>query len=244
MPEVIISQHALQFTDTGDGEIILFLHGWGDSKETFSRLIAELSDSYRCISLDLPAFGASEPNENCVTVEQYAQVVAAFVEKQRITKFSLVGHSMGGQIAAFAVARKIIKPEKMVLIAAAGVRDEHRVRKGFSKAFAKTIGKLTPASIKDDMYNRIGSDYRTSLAPIHKQIITNVLAQDVINEAAQIAIPALLIFGERDTSTPPAHGSVFHDAISQSELHVMEGADHWLHQTSSREIAKIMKDFL
>ena len=83
----------------GEGEVILFLHGWGQNKEMMFPLIEELKNKYKCVILDLPGFGESVfLGEK--TIEEYVVNLRMFLEKENLLPKYIVGHSFGGKLAA------------------------------------------------------------------------------------------------------------------------------------------------
>ena len=93
-------------TDSGgDGKILVFLHGFCESKEIWREFCRPLQESFRVITIDLPGFGANrEPRDN-YSMESAAAYVQKVLKTLDIKKCFLVGHSMGGY-AALAFAEK------------------------------------------------------------------------------------------------------------------------------------------
>lgn len=224
--------------------VIVMTHGWNDSKETFELLIKRLKNNYRCIALDLPNFGVSEQTAKIITIDDYAKFIASFLQKLEIKKYFLLGHSMGGQIAIYGVGKDILRPDKLILLASAGVRNNKLISKQLFKYTAKITKHLLPSNAKDKFYKRIGSDYETSLSSVHKKIIASVLGCDVQVQASQIHIPALLIYGNEDKHTPAWMGERLHELINNSKLEIILDQDHWLHQKSTPEVADNIEKFI
>ncbi len=82
------------------GETLLFLHGWGGSKELWWGALAALSDGFRCLALDLPGTGETRLPPGLRTMPDMARWVAETCERLRLTRVTLVGHSLGGNLAA------------------------------------------------------------------------------------------------------------------------------------------------
>lgn len=85
------------YSDIGKGPVIVFLHGWMESKKVFDGIIEILSKKYRCISIDLPGFGKSDIIEN-VTLLKISSFVETILNKIGVKKYNLVGHSLGGAV--------------------------------------------------------------------------------------------------------------------------------------------------
>jgi pimeloyl-ACP methyl ester carboxylesterase len=242
--QIIVAGQVVDYSDEGKGPVLLMVHGWRDQKTTWQPLIKALKTDFRCVAIDLPNFGASSDNESVVDLAGFANALAQFVEKISLKDYILVGHSMGGQIGIYAVGQGILHPKKLILIASAGVRDDSASKRKVLKAGAVVFRRFIPTAAKKKLYQAIGSDYDPSLKPTHKAIIDAVLSADVQHEAALIQAPTLLVYGSKDTSTPPKHGQVFHKLIMGSRYTEILGGDHWIHQKAATEIAEAMKAFI
>ncbi|XP_067435108.1 serine hydrolase-like protein isoform X1 [Thunnus thynnus] len=85
-----------------DGRPVLCLHGWADNCGTFNTLIPLLPKECRCVAVDLPGHGLSShrPPGVFYSFPAYVADVRRVVDGLQWTKFSIIGHSMGGNIAA------------------------------------------------------------------------------------------------------------------------------------------------
>ncbi len=243
--QVIVNNLQITYTDSGSDKsrVIVFIHGWNDSAKTFAPLIELLSRNYRCVALDLPNFGNSQQTEDIITVADYADLVKAFAKKLKIEDYFLVGHSMGGQIAIYGVGNNVLKPKKLVLIAAAGLRNKQLAAKTTLRYITKPFKKLVSKDLKNKMYQKIGSDYQANLSPIHKKIISSVLRDDVQADARMVHIPTILIYGEADRHTSVAIGRRFNELIVDSSLMIIRDQDHWLHQKAALDVAAKIAGF-
>ena len=89
------------YTIEGTGETVILLHGFGEDCNIWKNQIPSLT-SYNLIVPDLPGSGSSEMITD-MTMEGLAEAVKAILDKEKIEKCILIGHSMGGYIAlAFA----------------------------------------------------------------------------------------------------------------------------------------------
>ncbi len=242
--EIITDNLAIRYTDEGNGPVLIFVHGWLDSGMTFTALIDELKSNFRCIALDLPNFGASQQSDEVIDLNSYAHFLSSFLGKLGIKEYSLVGHSMGGQIEIYAIGEKILQPKKLVLLASAGVRSDQHFLKQVLRYGVKPLRKLVPRSVKNKLYKKVGSDYSTDLRPVHKKIINKLLITDIQTYAPKITCPVLLIYGEVDSHTPASMGQRLAALIPDSKLIVTPGQDHWIHQRDSQQVAESMRKFL
>ena len=69
------------------------------------------------------------------------------------------------------------------------------------------------------------------------------LAASVVLASASLAAPALLIFGGKDSITPPRMGEYLHRHLPHSELHIIEKAAHAPFLTHAAQFAAWLADF-
>lgn len=111
----------LRTLTAGQGDTTLFLlHGFGESLFTWRAVVDPLAAHYRVVAVDLPGFGGSGKPDASYSVDSMTARLSDFLDRQIRGPVIVVGHSMGGQLAAeLALAR----PDRIVaavLIAPAG----------------------------------------------------------------------------------------------------------------------------
>ncbi len=92
----------IHYQDVGEGPTIVLVHGIMSSLQTWDDWVAELSKSYRVVSLDVPGFGltGAPASIDDFTEEFLLNTFAKFVDEIELEDFSLAGNSLGGYIAA------------------------------------------------------------------------------------------------------------------------------------------------
>lgn len=91
----------VEYFARGEGEPVVFLHGWGLTPRTYSRAISGLvSAGVRIIAPSLPGFGGSDPLDGEISMPAYAERVAALIDHLGFEHpVFLMGHSLGGGVA-------------------------------------------------------------------------------------------------------------------------------------------------
>jgi 3-oxoadipate enol-lactonase len=93
----------IAYVEAGSGQPIVLLHGYCGSHQYWDEVIPSLSQSGRVITLDLRGHGASSAGEGVYSMEQLAEDLVQLLDKLKLPKVNLFGHSVGGYIAlAFA----------------------------------------------------------------------------------------------------------------------------------------------
>jgi pimeloyl-ACP methyl ester carboxylesterase len=114
---------SIAFTDTGNKEcenVLLFIHGLSSYIPAWSKLIPLLQNNFRCIAIDLPGYGKSSAGVHSGTSAFYSENISKFIQKLELKNVTLVGHSMGGQIAAFTSIKFPEQINKLIFLAPAG----------------------------------------------------------------------------------------------------------------------------
>ncbi len=131
------ADHQWSTLRAGAGSRMVLVHGFTGSKENWLPVFAELSKHHQVIAPDLPGWGASErkPGQDYGFSAQ-AERLATWLRQQPEGEvpLTLVGHSMGGGVAALVAARYPELVAKLVLVDAAGVRFDDN---DFSRAVAR-----------------------------------------------------------------------------------------------------------
>lgn len=241
-----------EYTRRGSGQIVVVLHGWGTNAKNMERVVSSLTQTYTVIAIDLPGFGESEQPHEVWGVGEYAWFVKNLLEKLDIDDvYSIIGHSFGGRICIKAVSEQILSPEKIVLIGSAGVKHSESLRNMSYRLVAKSgkaflsLPGLSRYSHKarKRLYESTGStDYVQS--GTMKDIFLATINEDLSQNAPKITVPTLLVWGEDDDQAPIEDARFFRGAIPNSELKVIPGAGHFVHNEHPEQVNRWIKDFL
>ncbi|MEV2221835.1 alpha/beta hydrolase [Nocardia vinacea] len=117
----IVEGRNLHYKRAGTGPAVLLLHGSGSSLHCFDEVAAALSSSFDVIRPDLPGFGLTGPRaDRDYRIQTYAKTVAAFLDSIGVSKASVVGNSLGGNIAWNFTLDYPQRVDRLVLINATG----------------------------------------------------------------------------------------------------------------------------
>ncbi|MEO8105537.1 MAG: alpha/beta hydrolase [Candidatus Saccharibacteria bacterium] len=247
---IIVNDLLTQYTLTGTGKLVLLLHGWGDSSGGLAAVDNQLSQDYRVLALDLPGFGGTQPPRETWGLDDYASFVEAVLQKLNLGQlYAVIGHSNGGAIAIRGCARHMLRPRKLILLAAAGVRNKHSARRLVLNVIAK-LGKVATwwlprrsrQALRARLYGAAGSDLLVvaGLQATFKKTVR----QDVQADAATLKLPTLLIYGAHDRAVPLADGQRYHSLIENSRLEIIKDAGHFVHLDQPAQVQRLIAQFL
>ncbi|MCD8562788.1 MAG: alpha/beta hydrolase [Alphaproteobacteria bacterium] len=232
-----------------DSPVILWGHGWGQSHEAFQPLAESLSRQGKHILIDFPGFGKSSQPDADWSTEDYADALALWIREQNLPPVLWVGHSFGGRVGIQLAARHPELVKGLFLIAGAGLK---RQRPPLKKAYFwlrvrlfKLLKKLIPLGLNEEwLRGKFGSRDYNNAGPL-RGIFLKTIAEDLSPVATAIKCPLTLVYGEKDTETPPEFGQRYHALVPGSSLFILEGEDHYSVLSHGRhQVAALLSEFI
>jgi len=250
--KIIVNNQLLEYRDEGSGRVLLLLHGWGTNLSTFDQLSNYLVKKFRVIRFDFPGFGNSPKPTEDWSIGNYVSLTQDLLIKLKIKQvYAIIGHSFGGRVVIKGVGNDHLKPDKVILISAAGVKPHQQVKKALYKLIAKVgkfatsipvVNKLRPA-LRRRLYSSAGStDYLK--ADQMQQIFINVVNEDLLAEVPKIIQPTLLIWGADDTETPLSDANKMKDLLSDGRIFVVSNVGHFVYIDAFNEVTNEIDKFL
>lgn len=237
--KTIINNSTIDYQQKGRGKTLLFLHGWslGINKEKYNELVNLLTKKYKVVIVDFPGFGGTDKPLKPWGVEDFAKWLVNFLKKEKINPDIVVGHSFGGRVAIKGISSGLLTPQKLVLVASAGIG-----KKSFKVKILILISSLVPKFIKK-MVNFGSKDWREA-SGIMRESVKLIVGENLENDMSKITIPTLLIWGNEDNTTPLWQGKLINSLIKNSELKIIDGANHGVPYRQPREVAELIIDWV
>ncbi len=119
---IVVAGTRLRYVESGNGPSVVLIHGFGGSIYGWRRTIEPLAAAgFHVVAFDAKGFGFSDKPAHGYSNGDYARLVLALVDSLHLPDPVLVGHSMGGAIAAEAALRAPDRIRGLVLVDAAGL---------------------------------------------------------------------------------------------------------------------------
>ena len=228
----------VRYLEGGEGQPLVFLHGAGGVNET-DPLLAALSRRFHVYAPLIPGYGDSEEAPEIRDMLDFTlhtqDVVAALGLRDPI----LVGHSMGGMIAAEMAALAPHEVSRLALIAPAGLwDDDHPVADMFSLMPFEMPGYLfhdpvAGAAILTAGRNVSDPDFlKTYLIANARQmgmagrILFPIPERGLSQRLYRVSARTVVIWGTSDRLIPPVYGPKFAAAIAGARLVEIPQAGH------------------
>lgn len=243
-----------------DRPTLVFLHFWGGSTRTWSRLIPLLSPNYTTVALDFRGWGKSQgPSDpNAYSMSRLAEDVEAVVAHLRLEKIVLVGLSMGAKVAQVIAGLGTLKAVKgLVLISpapatpltmpsAASEQQVHAYETWQNAEFvARNVLVSSPKSLEDSIFKQViqdmlmGNEYARVAWPAY------AMGEDFGHLARQIRVPVYVIAAAADVVEPLDRvEKEVHAIIPGSKLGIIPDCGHLSPLEAPDAVSKYMLSFL
>jgi pimeloyl-ACP methyl ester carboxylesterase len=219
----------------GKGPTILLLHG-GGGPGYLASFVQKLAVRYDVIVPEHPGFGFSDTPDWLDNVRDYASFYLDFIKHMGLDQVHLVGHSLGGWIAAELATRNTSALRTLTLMCPAGIhvrgaplpdlflwnREQLTRNLVKSPALAEKMLSVTPS---DEERMRQAKNSLT-LAKVSWQ--PRFYDPDLRKWLHRIDRPTMLLWGDSDALIPPVYGPAWRDLIPGAKLDVIKDCGHSL----------------
>ena len=254
----------LQVREDGspEGSAIVLLHGFACSLGWWDDVAPALARNHRVIRFDLLGHGGSEKPKKGYGMESQARLVAAALDRLGVRRATIVGHSMGGNVATALAEQRPRLVQSLVIVDTGSGRDDGELpftaRLGFVPVLGQAIRRVVPdAMVRNglesafadgfDVPDRFVEDFRdmtyTSYDDSHR-------ASDDYREEVGLAerlvdesVPLLVIFGSEDEIVDPQSAEGFRK-VPGARIVIVDGAGHSPHVERPRATARLIENFL
>lgn len=242
----------LQYLDLGAGEPVLVLHGWGSNYEVHRAMLEQLAKKYRVLALNLPGFGGSDEPPSAYSVDDFADVVAEFLQAFGFSSVTLIGHSFGGRIILKLANRDLpFKIRRIVLIDSAGIRPQPQKKGGAKRRLyriLKAVSNFAPVkkcfpNFLEALKKRFGSADYAAASPRMRECLVKAVNEDLTPLLPGVTPETLLIWGENDTATPLSDGQTMERLMPNAGLAVIRGAGHFCFLDQPLVFSRIIASF-
>jgi pyruvate dehydrogenase E2 component (dihydrolipoamide acetyltransferase) len=255
--ELDVAGRRIRVLEAGEGGVpLVFIHGFGADLGTWMFNQPRLAQRRRTVALDLPGHGGSTKTVGTGDRETMTAVIAESLEALGIDRAHLVGHSLGGAIAASLAIRQPASAASLTLIAPAGFGPEINqafidgfVRAARRKEVADLLALLVhdPALVSRRMiedvlrYKRL-DDVPEALAAISGAWFAGSRQSvDLAAGIADLATPLQVICGARDRILPPSHAQRF---APRGPIHILADSGHIPHMEQANEVTRLIQQFI
>ena len=229
---------------------ILLVHGVGDEgSRNWSHLIPELVKQYHVVTFDLPGFGRSSKQNILYSPLFYSKFIQ-WVKDQYVhdRPFIIIGHSLGGAVTLCYAATQPANLQRLILADVSGVIHRqaltrhivgniHEKNEGLLKQPTKVLGMFTNHTMEiletPDLSDKLeevleSSELRSRYldGDPHKIAGLALANFDFSNLIYQVNVPAVIIWGANDPTTPIRTGKMLNSILEKTQFNIMPETGH------------------
>lgn len=235
----------------GEGKDVIVLHGWGANINTIISIVDSLKDKFRVHAIDLPGFGESENPKHPMDGYEYAEIIKEYIDKKGIKQAILIGHSFGGKLCIILGSKYPELVEKIVLINSAGLIPKRSIKYYLKVYSFKTLKLLYKNLVfwnknynMEKFYKNFGSTDYKDADGVMREILVKVVNENLEDLLKNINAPTLIIWGDKDDSTPLYMAKKMEKNIKNSGLVVLKGTGHYSYLDDYPRFKIILRNFL
>ncbi len=265
--------HRVAYRQAGSGPVVVLIHGITSDSATWGRVLPALARRFTVIAPDLIGHGESAKPRGDYSLGNHASHVRDLLLTLGHDRATFVGHSLGGGIAMQLSYQFPELCERLVLVDSGGLgRDVSPLLRAaalpgselvmpllaatrvldagrFAAGILSRIGLRIATDIKEmaDAHDTL-ADPEARAAFIHtlRAVVEpggqRVDARDRLYLAKHL--PLLLIWGERDSIIPVAHGRAAHEHVAHSRLELFPSSGHFPQLDEPARFAETLLDFI
>ena len=239
----------------GRGEPLLYIHGAGGLLG-FEPFLEELGKDFHVIAPHLPGFGDTTGGDLIEDVFDAALFYHQLMDDLGIRSAHIIGHSMGGMLAAEVAALDTHRAKRLVLVGSAGFWiDAHPIPDVFALDLSELGGYLfhDPESPFAKMFLAVPADMQ-QLADMYVERVKRfstaskflwpIPDRGLKKRAYRISAPTLLVWGESDRLVPPVYADEFTSRIRTTRIEIIKHAGHMLPYEQPEAFVRVVRKFL
>ncbi|MGY6655533.1 alpha/beta fold hydrolase [Amycolatopsis sp. TRM77291] len=251
------------YTKTGQGAPVVLIAGGAQWQHSYRDTIPALAENHTVYAVDLPSQGYTEVAEDfSYTIPAMADAIGTFMDAVGLKKASLVGHSWGGAWSLSFVERHPERVDKLVLMDSPGLNKEPASQTAVFEM--PVVGEVAVKLMRRP-------DFETSLrsAFAHQERMTAEVVDETwawlsrperreafvelarsqdyapLDEGlGRVATSTLIVWGQDDQWLPASYAREYGDRIPGSEVKVIPGAGHNVHEDDPAQVNPLLVKFL
>ncbi len=231
----------------GGGPPVVLVHGWLSSSRVWEALARRLAQRFTVYSLDLTGFGDSDKPLSGYGVRNGSRLLYAFCAHFGLTRASVIGHDLGGNMAVKLAADHPDVVGRVVLVSVPADEDQIDLPTPLWLATLPVVGPLfyalgrafrpvrrmwvrpfvaDPEDLTDEMIEDAGKSTPTAVAHTLGISRREISGGRLVRQAKIIKMPMLVVSGEEDQIVDPHSVSAWAGSVQRAEICLIDACGH------------------
>ena len=242
--------------DLGEGFPFVLVHGYLGSSEMWTFQKEFFSKDYRVITPALPGFGESHNVKSLDSINKMAKELINVLDRKKIDKFNLIGHSMGGMIVQEITKLIGYRVNKLICFATGSIGDipgrfetmeetrEKLKKEGTELSFSRVPLKWFVKGDKDKNYFLCENAVKNVSLEAADNALLAMKNWRGKENLKNIKNDTLIIWGDKDTSYNFDQVDTLNKNIKNSRLEIFKDCAHNVHLEQPDQFNNLVKEFI
>lgn len=268
--QITVAGRQVRYRVDGAGPPVILLHGIGRSLEDWAEQHELLRGRHRVYSVDLPGYGESEPLGQPYTLPALARFVADFLDAVEIPQPAhLVGNSLGGAVAMQLAVQAPDRVTSLVLVNSAGFGREVTI--ALRLLAIRPLGRLllrpsrhSARRVERSLFQdpafvtqaRVEHTFALAQRPHAARVLLETVRslgtfrgarpqwrQTLLHAVADLDIPILVVWGDRDLILPAAHLDAARARLPQAHTFLFPDTGHMPQIERAESFSRLVENF-
>ena len=268
--QITVAGRQVRYRVDGAGPPVILLHGIGRSLEDWAEQHELLRGRHRVYSVDLPGYGESEPLGQPYTLPALARFVADFLDAVEIPQPAhLVGNSLGGAVAMQLAVQAPDRVTSLVLVNSAGFGREVTI--ALRLLAIRPLGRLllrpsrhSARRVERSLFQdpafvtqaRVEHTFALAQRPHAARVLLETVRslgtfrgarpqwrQTLLHAVADLVIPILVVWGDRDLILPAAHLDAARARLPQAHTFLFPDTGHMPQIERAEAFSQLVSNF-
>ena len=218
---------------------LYIIHGWTYTVEPWTKTLTLLKKAGLNIKM-LHVPGLTEESKKVFTIDDYVKWADQNIPDGAIA----LGHSNGGRILLNLCAKKPEKLKYLILLDSAGIYEDTLKKRVVGKV-AKLGKPFKQIPLVSKVFHRATGTTDYSRAPENmKKTLTNMLASDKDLDLSKITTKTFILWGKKDTITPPRQATKMYESLPNAELKFYANWTHAPYISNPDELARAINTLI
>lgn len=261
--EAALPELGVHYLEAGGGHPVVLLHGWAAFKEIWWGTLRALEPHYHGIAIEWPGHGRTPASQGITLLTDLADLVVRSCAALGLSEITVVGHSMGGRVAALLALLQPDLVRRLVLVDAAldpahiafyarRMLELNAVQRSvvMSQRIGRGVGRLLQPAPHDHrggfVRPYLRRAYYNGLADpqmLHSYA-TALYAESLDTRLPEIQQPTLVVSGEHDPLVLPRQARRAAELIPNAQLQIIPRALHTPMDDRPAAFYRVLLDFL
>ena len=262
---------SLHVVELGEGPPVVLLHGVTLQWWVWHQQFRELAAHHRVVAWDMRGHGRSVPGDAGISLTAVADDLAVLLETLDLRGAVVVGHSMGGMaLGRFCSDHHGVLADRvtgLVFMATSVATMGLPVMSSGLLGLLNLVSRATTSGMRaqvkygwpdtDLAFTLVRAAFGTvahpdDVADVHQMISEfpaesateagdAIARHDVREDLRHVDVPTVVLVGDADRLTPPAHARLVRDCVPGAELVVLPGIGHQVMQEAPLALLEVVR---